>query len=177
METRRVVTTVKADQSSDFAHDGFAPRTVAFESITGHTASLLWASDGVENGQSSLSRDVTVEASSWVPPSGGSRLLKVTFPPDSVFASPGFDPRAAGEETAAKLPGLAELFEPEHPGMHRTQTLDYAIVLDGEIWLELDEGREKQLSTHDVVIQCATRHAWRNKSARPATLLFVLLGL
>lgn len=177
METRRVVTTVNAAQSSDFAHDGLAPRTVAFESIPGHSASLLWASDGVESNPSALSRDATVEASSWVPPSGGSRLLKVTFPPDSVFASPRFDPLAAGEETAAKLPGLAELFEREHPGMHRTRSLDYAIVLDGEIWLELDEGRERHLSAHDVVVQCATRHAWRNKSARPTTMLFVLLGL
>ncbi|WP_233859292.1 cupin domain-containing protein [Paraburkholderia sp. HD33-4] len=177
METRRVVTTVTAAQSSDFAHDGPAPRAVKFDSIPGHTACLFWASDGVEKNPSSLSRDISVETSSWVPSSGGSRLLKVTFPPDSVFASPEFNPAVAGEETAAKLPGLAELFERENPGVHRTPTLDYGVVLDGEIWLELDEGRETHLSTHDVVIQCATRHAWRNRSARPTTMLFVLLGL
>ena len=65
-------------------------------------------------------------------------------------------------------------FEPD--GMHRTPTVDYGIVLDGEIWLELDEGRSALLRQHDVVVQNGTRHAWRNKSNRPATLAFVLIG-
>ena len=71
-------------------------------------------------------------------------------------------------ENLAVSPGLAERFEPD--GMHTTPTVDYAIVLDGEIWLELDEGRRRLLRQHDVVIQNGTRHAWRNKSDRTATL-------
>ena len=66
------------------------------------------------------------------------------------------------------------LAEPD--GMHTTPTVDYAIVLDGEIWLELDEGRSTLLRRHDVVIQNGTRHAWRNKSERAATVAFVLIG-
>ena len=71
-------------------------------------------------------------------------------------------------------PGLGERFEPN--GMHTTPTVDYGIVLDGEIWLELDEGRTTLLRQHDVVIQNGTRHAWRNKSERAATVAFVLIG-
>ncbi|MCI0151409.1 cupin domain-containing protein [Paraburkholderia sediminicola] len=103
-------------------------------------------------------------------------MLKVVFPPDSVFASSDFDPGAAGAEYQAKLSGLAEAFEQDNPGMHRTDSLDYAVVLDGEIWLELDDSRETHLVQHDIVVQTGTRHAWRNRSNRSATMLFVLLG-
>jgi hypothetical protein len=118
--------------------------------------------------------DPTAAVTSIVPGPGESRLLVVTFPPDGVFASPEFDPVEAQRENLAVSPGLAELFEPD--GMHQTPTVDYAIVLDGEVWLELDDGRAERLVQHDVVVQNGTRHAWRNKSTRPVTLAFVLIG-
>jgi len=59
--------------------------------------------------------------------------------------------------------------------MHTTPTVDYGIVLDGEIWLELDN-ETVHLKRHDIVIQNGTRHAWRNKGTAPATLAFVLIG-
>ena len=61
--------------------------------------------------------------------------------------------------------------------MHTTDTIDYGIVLSGEIWLEVDDGEETRLRQHDVVIQNGTRHAWRNKSSAPATAAFVLIGV
>lgn len=100
----------------------------------------------------------------------------VRFPPDTVMASASFDPVAAAAEQRHHLPGLAELFEPDAPGMHTTDTVDYDIVLDGEIWLELDDGAEIHLRQGDVAIQCGTRHAWRNKSDSPVTMAFVLVG-
>jgi len=102
--------------------------------------------------------------------------MKVTFPPDSAPQGHNIDPAKIAQEYLAKLPGLAEAFEVDHPGMHRTQTLDYAVVLDGEIWLELDNGNVRALKTGDVVVQTGTRHAWRNKGTRPVTMLFVLIG-
>ncbi|MCY1306103.1 hypothetical protein D9M70_559390 [compost metagenome] len=112
-----------------------------------------------------------------IPPQpGGTTLLIVTFPPDAVMADPHFDPSAAGAEYMQHLPGLAELFEPEHPGMHTTDSLDYDIVLDGDIWLELDDGVQTHLTTGDIAVQCGTRHAWRNKSDRSTTMAFVLIG-
>jgi uncharacterized cupin superfamily protein len=102
--------------------------------------------------------------------------MVVTFPPDAVMMSSSFDPAAAGGEYMQVLPGLAEKFEMESPGMHTTDSVDYAVLLDGEIHLELDDGAAKKLAPRDVVIQNGTRHAWRNKSDKPATMLFVLVG-
>jgi quercetin dioxygenase-like cupin family protein len=59
--------------------------------------------------------------------------------------------------------------------MHRTATLDYAIVLEGEIYAVLDDGAEKLMHPGDVLIQRGTNHGWWNRSAVPSTVLFVLL--
>ena len=61
-----------------------------------------------------------------------------------------------------------------HPLMHRTETVDYAVVLDGEIYLVLDEG-EVKLTTGDVVIQRGTNHAWSNRSGKSVRMLYVLI--
>jgi len=87
-----------------------------------------------------------------------------------------FDPAAFGAEFAQNAPGLAERFEMENPGMHTTDSIDYDVVLEGEIVLELDDGKEVTLRPHDVVVQNGTRHAWRNRSDKPAKMLFVLVG-
>jgi hypothetical protein len=100
----------------------------------------------------------------------------VTFPPDAVLARPGFNPAAADAEQREFIPGLAERFEADAPGMHRTDTLDYDIVLDGEIWLELDDEATVHLRQGDIAVQRGTRHAWRNRGDRTATMCFVLIG-
>lgn len=63
-----------------------------------------------------------VSVSSRAPPPGGTNLMFITFPPDAVMMSPGFDPAAAGAEYMQVLPGLAEKFEMDHPGMHTTDS-------------------------------------------------------
>ena len=75
-----------------------------------------------------------------------------------------------------QVPDIASKFEPDNPGMHVTDTVDYAIVLEGEVWLELDDGAQHHLEAHDVVIQNGTRHAWRNKTNRPVKMVFVMIG-
>ncbi|NNE85144.1 MAG: cupin domain-containing protein, partial [Alphaproteobacteria bacterium] len=59
--------------------------------------------------------------------------------------------------------------------MHETQTTDYAIVLEGEMWAVMEEG-ETLLKANDVLIQRGTNHAWSNRSGKPALMLFVLIG-
>ena len=59
--------------------------------------------------------------------------------------------------------------------MHRTQSIDYGIVLEGEIWLVLDDGSQTRLGPGDVAIQRGTDHAWENRSDRPARIVFVLV--
>lgn len=113
---------------------------------------------------------------SLVPGPGGHSLLLVSFPPDAVMAAP-INPQRALAEMSEALPGLLGCFEPEHPGMHRTPTLDYGILLEGELWLELDEGEERLLRAGDVIIQQGTRHAWRNRSQQIAKAAFFMVGV
>jgi mannose-6-phosphate isomerase-like protein (cupin superfamily) len=135
---------------------------------------LLWATPPVASVPHS-NADASANAS-YVPGPGETRLIVLTFPPDSVMASPALDGAAMAREYSEHVPDIWAAFEPDHPGMHRTDTVDYGIVLEGEVWLELDDGREVHLKAHDVVVQNGTRHAWRNKSERPVKIAFVLIG-
>jgi naringenin degradation protein FdeH len=59
--------------------------------------------------------------------------------------------------------------------MHRTETLDVGIVLEGETWLLLDDGSETRVGPGDAVVQRATNHAWANRSDQPVRMVFVLV--
>ncbi len=171
---RRVITAVK-DGKSVFVSDGPVPNAHHYTCIPGMMTSVIYATAAPPP----LAHDEseTAPPGLHVPPAPGeTRLMMVTFPPDSSLARPEFDPAAADAEQREFIPGLAELFEADEPGMHRTETVDYDIVLDGEIWLELDDGATTHLRTGDVAIQRGTRHAWRNKGDRTATMCFVLIG-
>lgn len=175
MEVTRVVTGRDASGASIVVSTGPSPRSHAYAHVPGLVETLVWATgDDVE--QPRGGSDPAVAARSYVPPVGGSRLIWLEFPPDSVLADPAFDPRAARAEQLDASPGLAERFEDGEPGMHATPTVDYAIVVHGELWLELDGGHETRLRVGDVVVQNGTRHAWRNHGTVPATLAVVLLG-
>ena len=176
MKTRRVVTGVGVNGKSQVLMDGPVPRRVFFESAKGYAAALIWSTEvggAMPTGANIIDRSPEVR---FVPGVGESLLMIATFPPDSTMMRVDFDAAAFGAEFAQRLPGLAETFEPDHPGMHTTNTIDYDIVLEGEITLELDDGQEVMLCQHDVVVQHGNRHAWRNKSDKPATLMFVLTG-
>ena len=175
MSIRRVITGHSAVGKSVFVADTGAPRTTEFKHVPGFITSLLWETQPLATVPVSQV-DPAESAKSWVPEPGGTNLMVVTFPPDAVMMNSSFDPAAAGGEYMQVLPGLAEKFEMESPGMHTTDSVDYAVLLDGEIHLELDDGATKKLAPRDVVIQNGTRHAWRNKSDKPATMLFVLVG-
>lgn len=169
---RRVVTGIR-DGRSIFVSDGPTPNAHAYDAVPGHLTSVLYATAA----KPVLPQQHAEQAPPQIlitPQPGETRLMIVVFPPDSVFAT--VDPAAAFEEQAIHIPGLIQAFEPDAPGMHTTNTIDYDIVLDGEIWLELDDGAETLLKRGDVVVQCGTRHAWRNKSGRSATMCFVLIG-
>src|SRR5207248_1847037 len=79
-------------------------------------------------------------------------------------------------EVEEKLPGMIGHMEPDAPGMHTTDTVDFEVVLSGEVWLELDDGAEVHLKPGDTVVQNGTRHAWRNKGSEPATLVAFING-
>jgi hypothetical protein len=178
MQVRRVVTGIGPEGRSGIVSDGPAPRSAEYASVPGFASALLWSTPAalrVGSGAQNAAKDDTPQVS-FVPGPGETRLMFVTFPPDSVMMRPEFDGAAFGAEFMQKAPGLAETFEMDHPGMHTTNSVDYDVVLDGEIVLELDDAQEVTLRRHDVVVQHGTRHAWRNRSDRPATMLFVLMG-
>ncbi|MCC5951046.1 MAG: cupin domain-containing protein [Acidimicrobiia bacterium] len=116
-------------------------------------------------------------APTYFPPPGGTVLRVVTFPPDSSgMLAPDFDFAAALDEANEKVPDLVAKLEPDNPGMHTTDSVDYGIVLEGELDLELDDGVTTTVRPGTIVVQRGTRHAWRNRSDRPARMAFVLVG-
>ncbi|MFY9510790.1 MAG: cupin domain-containing protein [Rubrivivax sp.] len=112
----------------------------------------------------------------YFPQPGGLRWVVFTVPAERHAPPPGTDLAAAKAEADVMLPGLLALMEPDHPGMHRSATIDFAYVLDGEVVLDLGDGRETLVRAGETVVQNATRHAWRNRSGRPCKLLVVMAG-
>ena len=95
------------------------------------------------------------------PPPGATSWRIFELPPDEVVAA---------------YLASRDLPEVEASGFHRTDTLDYVLILDGERSLELDEG-SVDLRSGDCVVQRGTRHAWRNRSGRPVRMAVVMVSL
>lgn len=109
------------------------------------------------------------------PPERGTRLRIIDFPPETDELRRLMVTQAASAfgEMGGTGAVRASVGAP-HPLMHRTQTIDYGIVLAGELTLVLDEG-ETTVRAGDVVIQRGTNHAWANRSGRPCRVAFVLI--
>jgi mannose-6-phosphate isomerase-like protein (cupin superfamily) len=86
------------------------------------------------------------------------------------------DPVAGLAEVEAKLPGLLGHMEPDDPGMHTTDTIDFEVILSGEVTLELDDGIVTTLRTGDTVVQNGTRHRWANPGVVPAVIAVFIVG-
>ena len=134
----------------------------------------LWGADVPprfpDNGSPHAGRD-------FFPPVGGFRFGLFTVAPDSVSVLEDLDMEAAFRELDEKLPGMSEHLEADHPGMHRTASIDYEYVISGRCILELDDGESRELGPGDTVIQNGTRHAWRNPYAEPCLMVLVLIGV
>ena len=111
-----------------------------------------------------------------LPPKGGSLFRMFQIAPESTFAD------LTIEQRTERVRGIYEaLGAPDahadarrHPGMHKTRTIDYIILLKGQITLLLDVG-EVAMEPFDVVIQHGTNHAWVNRGTEPALLMAVLI--
>jgi mannose-6-phosphate isomerase-like protein (cupin superfamily) len=170
---RRVVTGRGPDGTSVFVADEEVPaKAVAL--APGTQFWQLWGSDDIV----SLPSDGTEpEWSTFFPPTNGFRFLVWSIPPDgSATVPPNLDLDTALAEVQRELPGAFEYNEIDNPGMHTTDTIDFDIVLAGELWLELDDGKEVQLGAGDCVIQNGTRHAWHNRSNAVTTIATALIG-
>ena len=167
---RRIVV-VDENERSKAIFDGPTPDVRTDPARPGFVSARMWVSDAtpvpLKNLRESLNLPHTLE-----PPPQGSVCRVVTFPPDAswrgrvgerevraFFASMG-SPRASTYWSSAP-----------HPYMQKTQTLDFALVLDGEITLVLDL-EEVQLAAGDTVVLRGSNHAWSNRSTRPCTIAF-----
>ncbi|MEU6147702.1 cupin domain-containing protein [Streptomyces sp. NPDC047081] len=109
------------------------------------------------------------------PPEQGTRLRVIDFPPEDDRIR-----NLTGAEAAEKFGEMGDADAARstagapHPLMHRTQTIDYGIVIEGELTLVLDDG-ETTLRAGDIVIQRGTNHAWANRSAANCRVAFVLI--
>ena len=123
-----------------------------------------WAEVWVTDPQLGLDAAVDAHDGTVVlePPAGGNAWRVFTVPPDAIM-------RERMAQNAATVPGL------EADGFHTTDTIDYLMVLEGEITLEFDTG-EVALGPGDCVVQRGTRHAWRNRGDRPVRMAAVMLS-
>jgi quercetin dioxygenase-like cupin family protein len=166
---RRVVTGHNAQGKAIFIADGPAP--AVFDRGPGATAvTELWET-GATPASNAGSADPTVGGAQRLPPpKNGSKFRVVEYPQDSQRVA-----ALHGTSHDAKSEGyVRDLANKRHPGFHKTNTIDYAIVLSGEIYALMDEG-EVLLKAGDVLIQRGTNHAWSKRSDAPATLAVVLI--
>jgi mannose-6-phosphate isomerase-like protein (cupin superfamily) len=110
-----------------------------------------------------------------MPQKRGTVLRINHFPPESEDVRK-MDPEASRRAVAARGNEKAATFGKggRHPLMHRTETIDYAIVLSGEITMVMDDV-DVELKAGDVLVQCGTNHAWSNRSKAPCVVAFVLI--
>jgi quercetin dioxygenase-like cupin family protein len=173
MQVRRVVTGHDADGkavvASDSQVDGFRPMLTP-----GSEYHLLWGADEAPHFPDDGTESPHPQ---YFPSVGGFRFGFFAVPPgDRRNAEPPADMQAAVREFEERMPGLMSHMEPDAPGMHTTATIDFEVVLDGEVWLELDDGVEVHLKPGDTVVQNGTRHAWRNHGSTTARLAVFLIG-
>ena len=173
MKVRRVLV-ANADGISRVIEDGEPPRSFVPAETPDFAQTHIWYTPPAPSLEYS-GEDPTTATATVLPRPGGTSCVVLTLPPDAVYASPGYDPAKAAAETVRNDPEFAQVFDQENPGMHSTPTIDYLVVLDGEVWLELTDG-EVHLTQGTVVVQHGTRHAWRNRSDKPVTMLAVLVG-
>ncbi|HTD75181.1 MAG TPA: cupin domain-containing protein [Steroidobacteraceae bacterium] len=171
MKQRRVATGQSADGKSVIvADESIEPVMVAL--APGLECFPIWGSDRAVNLPHDGSKPLT---SGWFPPQSGFRFTILTIPPDDQAAPPA-DIKAALAEASEKLPGMLEAVDVAFPHMHATDTVDFVVVLSGRLCLEVDDGKEVELSPGDSVIQNGTRHAWHNRSSVPCQIVSATIG-
>jgi mannose-6-phosphate isomerase-like protein (cupin superfamily) len=167
-ELRRVVTVVDSQDKAVVLFDGENPqKAVRPERAT--TSRVIWTTD---RSPAPLSGDDRGAVKVGIaPPRGGSVFRVVDFPPmpPEVAKLPADHMAHSLGESVPKR-GL----KPSHPMMHATRTLDYAIVMSGEIDMLLDDS-EVHFKAGDVLVQQGTNHAWVNRGTEPCRIAFVLI--
>lgn len=110
------------------------------------------------------------------PPVGGFRFLTLTFPPGLGVSAESAKAQAAMAAAMLEIPGMHPDRDRPGTGRHFTETLDFVMVVSGEVSLALDEGAEVHLKRGDTVILNGTMHSWHNKGKEPAVIVASMVG-
>ena len=167
---RRIVTGHNEEGKSVITIDGPPARSIG-EDVGGLFE--LWNTDG----QDIISSDVIDRADEEIilsPPRGGTkfRYFQINPIPEGIPENVMQDMAADAFEKI--VAGHHRIDTSKHPAMHKTETIDYIILLKGDVTLILDE-EEIDMKPFDVVVQRGTNHAWVNNGTEPALLIAVLL--
>lgn len=171
-EFRRVVTGHDENGVAIIESDGIATHRLQRDNRPGVTLTNFWLSD-----ETPAEYDGPTETCDGPfilhPPKNGSVFRVVEFMPEDPEVMKTLDGKAAFAEMGA---GANVVENARHPWMHRTDSVDYAIVLTGEIYMLMDEEKDDVLlKAGDVVVQRGTNHAWANRGTEPCSIAFVLV--
>ncbi len=168
-DVRRVVTTIDGNDKAVVLFDGANPhRKVRPHAQT--VSRLLWATDQAPADLSGAKDRAAIDIG-IMPPRGGTVFRIVDFPPETAETR-NLDPNTMHHSLGDGVPKRG--LPPRHPSMHRTRTVDYAIVMAGEIDMLLDDS-EIHLKAGDVLVQQGTNHAWVNRGSEPCRIAFILV--
>ena len=174
-QVRRIVTGHDEQGLSCVSEDRIAPSVHTNPKRVGYCLTQLWMTDEspaqVNNGPDPSSRPLKLE-----PPKGGTVVRIIEFGPegDWIKKIDSADTKVAWGALGTDTAGTNTSGQAKHPFMHRTESVDYALVLEGEITLVLDK-EEVLMKTGDFLVERGTNHAWANRSGKPCRMLFVLI--
>ena len=164
---RRVITGHDENGTAIVTMDSAAPNA-RVRSASGLTSTLIWVEDETP-ADNAGDVDKADRESGVSPPDGGSVFRIVEFPPEKSGES--FSNEAMKTELGLDANDDTVV---RHPGMHRTRSVDYALVMSGEIDMLLDDS-EVHLKAGDTIVQRGTNHAWANRGNAPCIIAFVLI--
>jgi len=169
---RRIVTGHDKDGNAIIVMDDIAPN-VRVRKESNVVSTVMWrefATPAVLDDRNGV-KDLSLGEVALSAPPQGSVFRIVEFGPEPKAVTLADAERLAREIGAA--PGSAGK-PPRHPGIHRTDSIDYVVILDGEMDMLVDKG-EVRVRAGNVVIQRGTNHAWVNRSGKPCRIGIVLI--
>ena len=175
---KRVVTGRDAAGKSVFKSFDLTPRIVEIDSNPGLTFHEMYITEGVPQ-LTGQEPDPMLKGTIAFPGPGGTMFRLISYPgrrPEGYKPPAGVTLESALKELNDKVPGMGDVMERGAPGMHTSDTIDYGIVVRGEMTLELDDGQKIHLRQGDCIVQNGTRHRWRNPLTEPCLMAFVSIG-
>lgn len=172
---RRVVTGHDAQGRAILQEDGTVPRVQRVGGAIGPMFHEVWNTQATPAPIDAASGEPHEDGIVLAPPKNGTRIRVLDIPPegDGIRNMTPEEARAHFAEVGAGS-ASAHGEGSRHALMHRTETIDYGIVLEGELVLILDEG-ETTVRAGDIVIQRGTNHGWSNRSDKNCRIAFILI--